>query len=159
MRLAAAWITERQHVLPAIEKAAVQQRFNLARRLRRQTLHLEVLHGLFQRQPRDAEQLNDAVLSTLLALAFHQFEQVLLVPQGLAFGLACLILEAAPDRRQVQFLQVLVEVFLPTLRLAHWVTPAGLPPSSSSKLARATSATATSVTGGAVSGRRRRIAV
>src|SRR4051812_30255883 len=98
MRLAAAWITEGQHVLPAVEKTAVQQRFDLARRLRRQTLHLEVLHGLFQRQPRDAEQLNDAVLSALLAFALHQFEQVLLVSQRLAFGLARLLLKAAPDR-------------------------------------------------------------
>src|SRR5262249_25089187 len=142
MRLAAARIAESQDVLPAIEKATVQQGLDLAGRLRRQALHLEVLHRLFQGEARDAKQLRDAVLPAFLTFAFHQLEQVLLVPQGLAFGLARLLFEAAPDRRQMQFFQILVEVFLPSLRLAHWVTPVALPPSNSSKLARATSATA-----------------
>src|SRR5215467_1740749 len=153
MRLTAARIAESQHVLPSIEKAAIQQGLDLARRLGRQALHLEVLHGLFQRKSRGAEQLRDAVFSALLTFAFHQLEQVLLVAQRFTFGLSRFLFEAAPNRWQMQFLQILVEVFLPTLCLTHWVTPVGLPPSSSSKLARATSATATSVTGGAVCGR------
>src|SRR5262245_12937097 len=99
------------------------------------------------------------MFSALLTFAFYQLEQVLFVAQGLAFGLARFFFEAAPDGWQMQFLQILVEVFLSSLRLAHWVTLVALPPSSSSKLARATSATTTSVTGGTVSGRRWRMAI
>jgi hypothetical protein len=59
------------------------------------------------------------MLAPLLAFAFHQLQQVLLVAERLAFGLARLLFIAAADRRQMELLQVVIQIVLPVARLAH----------------------------------------
>src|ERR1022692_3871055 len=146
MRFPAARVAEHQHVFPAIQERAVLQRLDVPRRLRRQTLQIEIAERLFQRQLRLLQQAGHAVLAPLLTFEFDQFKQVPLIAHRFPFRLTRFFLKAAPEYRQVQIFETFRQRGL-EVRCAHSVTFDPLP-SSSSKLASETSSTSMFVAAG-----------
>ena len=118
-----AWLAKGQHVLVPIDKAPLQQGMQLVHHLRRQTLAVEGLQVLLQRQPGFVQQTLDPFVPSFLALARRQLQQVALVTQGFLLGLLRQRLEGTAKGRQVQFLQVTQQLRLHIHDYCHPRTP------------------------------------
>src|SRR5581483_1443903 len=81
-------------------------------------------------------------------LHLGQLMQVSLVAQRFPLGLPRLILEATAYRRQVQFTEILVQLFFEVGRGSAHCSTSAVPPSNSSKVASETGDTLTAVAGG-----------
>src|SRR6185437_12482039 len=108
-----------QHVLMPLHERPLQQRPRLLHHLGRQTLQVQRLPVLLQRQPRIVQQPLHALVPPLLALPLRQQQQVLREAQPLLLRLPRRFLATGPERRQVQFLQTPLEQLFVVLALLH----------------------------------------
>src|SRR5262249_25498357 len=116
---------------PADPRTTLLQTPGLLQHPGRETLQLQRLPALLQRQSRLPQQPLDPLVATLLAFPLRQPKQVLLEAQSLLLGLPGHLLEAVPDHRQAQLLQVrqqpLLHVLLhplpPSLKARRHTTP------------------------------------
>src|SRR5207249_5634063 len=149
MALARSWIPEHQNVFFPVKKTAFHQRPHLPHGFRRQSLYIEVLQRLLQRQLRVFQQPLHPALPPLLAFPRDHLQQILLLPQRLSFRPPRRVFVALPHRRQVQILQMPIQRRTYFSDRVHCRTPISW--HNWSKLARSTGATSTIVTGGMVS--------
>jgi hypothetical protein len=102
VRLAAAGIAKSQQILASIHKRALQEYLDLLSYSQRQTFEIEVLQGLFHRQPRSLDQPHYLVCPADIAFYLGQLMQILLIAQSFIDRFAVIFGVVLTEHRQMK---------------------------------------------------------